>query len=78
MTGGPVETYGLVEFIRRHIYAVYGIETLTFENDGEERENDGFNILAYEDALYAPALGCAIVALKGLEVQTVLALSYVL
>ncbi len=76
LTGGPVETYGLVEFIRRHIYAVYGIETLTFENDGEERENDGFNILAYEDALYAPALGCAIVALKGLEVQTVLALSY--
>lgn len=76
LTGGPVETYGLKEFISENLpkYSV-----LTFENPDESYENvenDGFNILAYEDALYAPALGCALSDLKKTDIKTVLALSY--
>ncbi len=76
LTGGPVETYGLVEFISKNL-PKYNV--LTFEKDDESYdtvENDGFNILAYEDALYAPALGCALSDLKDIDIKTVLALSY--
>lgn len=75
LSGGPVETYGLTEYIRKTA-AEFGAETLTFENSGEEPENDGFNVLSYEDALYAPSLGCALSALKDIDIKTVLALSY--
>lgn len=78
LTGGPVETYGLVEFVRRSLED-RNIDVLTFENPEENYiglENDGFNILSYEDALYAPALGCALADLKNLDIKTVLALSY--
>lgn len=76
LTGGPVETYGLVEYISKNL-PKYNV--LTFEKDDEyyeNVENDGFNILAYEDALYAPALGCALSDLKNTDIKTVLALSY--
>ncbi|MDE7329712.1 MAG: hypothetical protein K2N30_01265 [Clostridia bacterium] len=76
-TGGPVETYGLVNFLRERLSANRKISVYTFENEYDgEAENDGFNILQYEDALYAPSLGCAIADLNGIEVETVLALSY--
>ncbi len=78
LTGGPVETYGLVDFLRGNIESGGKIKVFTFENDygGLTPENDGFNILPYEDALYSAALGCAEADLNGLEVETVLALSY--
>ena len=76
-SGGPVETYGLIDFLKNAL--AKRVKVLTFENPVESYEgveNDGFNILSYEDALYAPALGCALADINKLDIQTVLALSY--
>ena len=78
LTGGPVETYGLVEFIQKK-FKDRKVGIYTFENEDSSYEglkNDGFNILSYEDALYAPALGCALSAINNMDIKTVLALSY--
>lgn len=78
LTGGPVETYGLVNYLKNK-FSARGIGVYTFENADESYEgleNDGFNILAHEDALYAPALGGALAALNNIDIETVLALSY--
>lgn len=78
LTGGPVETYGLVEFISHNLKKL-GRSVYTFENDDESYdgvENDGFNVLSHEDAVYAPSIGCAISALNNIDIKTVLALSY--
>lgn len=74
LSGGPVETYGLVPYLKEKIEPV--VQVCTFEYADDTGENDGFHILAHEDAVYAPALGCAFASLNGLEIQTVLALSY--
>lgn len=78
LTGGPVETYGLVEYLKNK-FSARGLGVYTFENADESYEgleNDGFNILSHEDALYAPALGGALAALYDIDIETVLALSY--
>ncbi len=78
LSGGLVETYGLVDYLRREIKKS-GVEVCTFENDEidyDEVENNGFNIMGHEDAVYAPALGVALAALKDYKVKTVIALSY--
>lgn len=78
ITGGPVETYGLINYIRRFIEPL-GVKVFTFEKPDESYvglENDGFNIMSHEDALYAPVLGCAVASLNGLTIDMVLALTY--
>jgi len=78
LSGGLVETHGLVDYLRRELKK-FGVEVCTFENettDYENIENNGFNIMGHEDAVYAPALGVAIAALKDYKVKTVIALSY--
>ncbi|MDE6029420.1 MAG: hypothetical protein K2F90_03770 [Clostridiales bacterium] len=78
ITGGPVETYGLMKYIRRYIEPL-GVKVCTFEKDDSEYvgvKNDGYNILAHEDALYSPALGCAVAAMSGMTIDMVLALTY--
>lgn len=78
ITGGPVETYGLMKYIRRFIEPL-GVKVYTFEKDDTEYvgvKNDGFNIMGHEDALYAPALGCAVASLCGMTIDMVLALTY--
>lgn len=77
ITGGPIETYGLVDYIRACLKPL-GTEVYTFERDGKEcgGENDGFNIMDHEDALYSPALGCAVASLYNMRIDTVLALTY--
>lgn len=75
LSGGTVETYGLVAYLKQKIEPT-GIRVDTFEYADGAAENDGFHILPHEDAVYAPALGCAFAALNGLEIRTVLALSY--
>ncbi len=76
LTGGPVETYGLVDYIRAQM-APLGVSVGTFETELDARNNDdGFDILAHEDALYSPAIGCAVSSLYGLTVDTVIALTY--
>lgn len=78
LSGGLVETYGLVDFLAKKIEPS-GVRVCTFENKNAEAgglENDGFNIMPHEDALYSPALGCALAVLKNYTVKTVIALSY--
>ena len=78
LSGGLVETYGLVDYLSGALKK-FGVEVCTFENedvDYDEVENNGFNILEHEDAVYAPALGVAVAALKDYKVKTVIALSY--
>ncbi|MDE6356706.1 MAG: hypothetical protein K2L67_05625 [Clostridia bacterium] len=78
LSGGLVETHGLVDYLRREIKKL-GVEVCTFENeevDYDGVENNGFNIMGHEDAVYAPALGVAIAALKDYKVKTVIAMSY--
>lgn len=71
LSGGLTETYSLLEFIRRKLN---GIEVCTFD-DGRD-DGDPFGIQSYEDSVYAPAVGGAIVALKNYDVPTVVTLSY--
>lgn len=78
ITGGPVETYGLINYIRRFIEPL-GVKVFTFEKPDESYvgvENDGFNIMSHEDALYAPVLGCAVASMNGITIDMVLALTY--
>lgn len=78
LSGGLVETHGLADYLRGEVKKL-GVEVCTFENedvDYGEVENNGFNIMEHEDAVYAPALGVAIAALKDYKVKTVIALSY--
>lgn len=76
LTGGPVETYGLTDYLRAQLPEV---QVCTFEKDEDSYEgvkNDGFNILSHEDALYAPAVGCAVASLNDMRIDMVLALTY--
>ena len=78
ITGGPVETYGLVPYIRAQIEKS-GVKVFTFEKDDALYvgvENNGYNIMSHEDAVYAPALGLAVAALTNMRIDMVLALSY--
>lgn len=78
ITGGPVETYGLIRYIKKFIEPL-GVRVLTFEKDDSEYvgvKNDGFNIMSHEDALYAPALGGAVASMCDMTIDMVLALTY--
>ena len=78
ITGGPVETYGLIKYIRQCIEPL-GVKVFTFEKGDEEYvgvKNDGYNIMSHEDALYAPALGGAVASMCDMSIDIVLALTY--
>lgn len=78
LTGGPVETYGLVDYIRQSL-ADLNVSVETFEKSDDEyvgMENNGYNIMSHEDALYAPAIGCATAAMYKTNIDLVLALTY--
>lgn len=79
ITGGPVETYGLVDYIRDELTNDFDIRVDTFEKPDSAYyglENDGYNIMSHEDAVYAQVLGCAIASLRGMQIKLVLAQSY--
>lgn len=75
LSGGVTETYGLVRFIKR-VLKQNGIDVQVITFDDYCNDDDGFNILSYEDSVFAPAVGGAIVALMGYEIKTAAALSY--
>ncbi len=78
LTGGVVETHGVVGFIEKKL-APKGISVLTFENPSAEIMRIGqknFNIYSHEDALYAPCIGCAMSTMNNIKVDTVTALTY--
>ena len=76
LSGGVVETYGLVKFIKNSLKqnGFEKIEVITF--DDFCNDDDGFNILSYEDSAFAPAVGGAIVALMNYSIKTAASLSY--
>lgn len=75
LSGGVAETYGIVRFIKKIIAQNhFDIQVVTF--DDYENRDDGFRIMSYEDSVYAPAVGGAVVALMGYEIKTIVALSY--
>ena len=75
LSGGLAETYSLVDYISKKLAEIAPeVNIYTFDNCCEE--NDGFEILPYEDSVFAPAIGGAIVALKNIVIKTILSLSY--
>ncbi len=75
LSGGVIETYGLIEFIERQLRKAHlDVEIFTF--DDYATKDDGFVILSHEDSMFAPAVGGAIVALMGYELKTAVALAY--
>ena len=75
LSGGLAETYSLIEYIKEKIKNK-GIDVQVFTFDDGCDENDGFNLLSYEDSVFAPAVGGAIAALKNIVIKTILSLSY--
>ena len=75
LSGGLAETYSLIEYVEEKIKEKgLAVQVCTFDDGCEE--NDGFNVLSYEDSVFAPAVGGAIVALKNIIIKTILSLSY--
>lgn len=75
LSGGVTETYGLVRYIKKVLTQnAINVQVVTF--DDYQNRDDGFKIMSYEDSVFAPAVGGAIVALMGYEIKTVVALSY--
>ncbi|MGN1103764.1 MAG: hypothetical protein ACI4QI_02695 [Candidatus Coproplasma sp.] len=79
LSGGLTETYGLVDFLkvqiekefrnRKNKFRLYTFDD--YKNDG-----DSFTIQSYEDSVYAPSVGAAIVALNNSDVSAGLTYSY--
>ena len=80
ISGGVVETRGLVDVIRARLKdKKSGVTVGTFESEDSrpyDTNGDGFAIYEHEDAIYAPAVGCAIASLLDLKVKTVTSLAY--
>lgn len=75
ISGGLTETYSLLDFIKSSVYAASKkVEVCTFD-DNVCSGND-FTILSYEDSVFAPSVGGAIVSLKDIDIKTVTSLSY--
>ncbi|MDE6557865.1 MAG: hypothetical protein K2K39_02040, partial [Clostridia bacterium] len=76
LTGGLVETCGLVDYIKRGVAEKFGqsVTVSTFEDN--MNDGDPMVIQTYEDSVYAPSVGAAIVALKDYEVSAGLTYSY--
>ncbi len=75
LSGGLAETYMLLEYVKAQLRErEIDVDIITF--DDYCYEGDCFKILSYEDSVFAPAIGGAIVALKDIVIKTILSLSY--
>ena len=75
VSGGLVETFSLLNYIKQVLAVeVPNVQVLTFDNDCSKQ--DEFSIKSYEDSVFAPAVGGAIVSLKNINIRTILSLSY--
>lgn len=75
VSGGLLETYGLLDYIKSELKAVGSKLTVCTFDDGRQT-GDEFSILSFEDSVFAAAVGGSIVALHNIEIKTVLSLSY--
>lgn len=79
LTGGVVETYRLVEVLKKKLQKAYPkIETGTFESADAKKfdGSDGYEVYSHEDAVYAPAVGCALASLGEIKAETLTSLTY--
>ncbi len=75
LTGGLVETCGLLSYIKAGVKeSGKSVMVRTFEDHMDN--GDGLIIQTYEDSVYAPSVGAAIVALKNYDVSAGLTNSY--
>ncbi len=75
LSGGLVETYSLLDFIKAELaQEKRKVEVISFD-DGNLRGSE-FTILSHEDSVFAPSVGGAIVGYKNITINTVLSLSY--
>lgn len=75
LTGGLVETCGLLSYIKAGVKeSGKQVMVRTFEDHMDN--GDGLIIQTYEDSVYAPSVGAAIVALKNYDVSAGLTNSY--
>lgn len=75
LTGGLVETCGLITFIKAGVQASgRNVMVRTFEDHMDN--GDGLIIQTYEDSVYAPSVGAAVVSLKNYDVSAGLTNSY--
>ncbi len=74
-SGGLIETYGLLDYLKNSLANVKPkLSICTFDDFCDK--GDQFKILSYEDSVFAPSVGGAIVALKNVRIRTILSLSY--
>lgn len=79
LSGGLTETYGLVDFLKTQIAKAFKNRKAKFEIytfDDFKNDGESFTIQSYEDSVYAPSVGSAIVALNGDDVSAGLTYSY--
>lgn len=75
LTGGLVETCGLTDYIRKGLRKnAPTVVVRTFDDNVDNGNN--LIIQTYEDSVYAPSVGAAIVALRGYDVSAGLTYSY--
>lgn len=75
LTGGLVETCGLLSYIKAGVKASgKNVMVRTFEDHMDN--GDSLIIQTYEDSVYAPSVGAAVVSLKNYEVSAGLTNSY--
>ncbi len=75
LTGGLVETCGLLDYIKAGVKASgNNVMVRTFEDHMDN--GDGLIIQTYEDSVYAPSVGAAVVSLKNYDVSAGLTNSY--
>ena len=75
LTGGLTETCGLLRYIKEKLKErAPDVTVRTFEDFMEN--DDELIIQTYEDSVYAPSVGAAIIALKDYEVSSALTYSY--
>ena len=75
ISGGLIETYSLKPYIESRIAKSFkNVKILTF--DDNLAGGDDFSILSFEDSVYAPAVGCAMVSLKNIEIKMRAPLSF--
>lgn len=75
LTGGLVETCGLLSYIKAGVKeSGKNVMVRTFEDHMDN--GDGLIIQTYEDSVYAPSVGAAVVSLKNYDVSAGLTNSY--
>lgn len=78
ITGGVVETYNLVDALRAKLTKLHpNVSVGTFESESRRYDGtDNGDIFDHEDAVYAPAVGCALASLNKINVDTVTSFTY--